>query len=415
MRTNTGAQRAMRAPGHPQSCFFTDCALDDFAARVGLDPMQVRLRNLPTDDPKIRKQDPGHWNGMRGTVYRDQIEMAAKLSGWKDKWHAPGRGPQRGPWRHGIGMALHTWGGSASAQPDEVEVVIAGDGSVTVRSSTQDLGTAQRTASAIVAAETLGLNVADITVEIGDSRIGQSHGSGGSTTIPTQAPATLLAATDARTRLFERVAARLNARAQDLEIAPGIVRDTANNRTHQWRAVCAHLGKEQVRGRGSWDRKTSEGGANKGLSNVQVGGVQTAEVWVDTETGVVRCTECVAVQDCGLIINKLACESQVAGGVIMGLNYALYEELILDRHTGRVCNADMEFYKLGGISDMPRVIVHMMDMPERGVIGIGEPPTISTHAAIANAVHNALGVRVPQTPLSPDRILAALAAKGGKK
>jgi xanthine dehydrogenase YagR molybdenum-binding subunit len=103
----------------------------------------------------------------------------------------------------------------------------------------------------------------------------------------------------------------------------------------------------------------------------------------------------------------------VAGGVIMGLNYALYEEIIIDRVTGRLVNADMEFYKLGGINDMPRVVVHMMDMPERGVIGIGEPPTISTHAAIGNAIHNALGVRVPRTPFSPDQVLAALTPKGG--
>src|SRR5438132_5083805 len=115
-----------------------------------------------------------------------------------------------------------------------------------------------------------------------------------------------------------------------------------------------------------------------------------------------------------MLINKLACESQVAGGVIMGVNYALFEERIMDRQTGRQVNANMEFYKLGGIKDMPQVIVKMMDMPERGVIGIGEPPTISTHAAVGNAVFNAIGVRVPHTPFTPDRVLAALAAKGGK-
>ncbi len=87
---------------------------------------------------------------------------------------------------------------------------------------------------------------------------------------------------------------------------------------------------------------------------------------VDTETGVVRVTRIVAVQDCGLVVNKLTCESQVAGGVIMGLNYALFEERIMDRHTGRQVNADMEFYKLGGIEDMPKIVVHLMDMPERG-------------------------------------------------
>jgi xanthine dehydrogenase YagR molybdenum-binding subunit len=123
----------------------------------------------------------------------------------------------------------------------------------------------------------------------------------------------------------------------------------------------------------------------------------------------------VAVQDCGLVVNPLTCESQVAGGVIMGLNYALFEERIMDRVTGRQVNPDMEFYKLGGIEDMPKIIVHLHDMPERGVIGVGEPPTISTHAAIGNAIFNAIGVRVPHTPFTPERVLAALAAKGGEK
>jgi xanthine dehydrogenase YagR molybdenum-binding subunit len=135
---------------------------------------------------------------------------------------------------------------------------------------------------------------------------------------------------------------------------------------------------------------------------------------VDTETGVVRCTRVVAVQDCGLIINKLGCESQVAGGVIMGVNYALFEERIMDRVTGRQLNPDMEFYKLGGIQDLPRVDVHMHDMPERGVIGIGEPPTISTCAAVGNAVFNAIGARVPYAPYTPDQVLEALSRKEGK-
>ena len=113
-----------------------------------------------------------------------------------------------------------------------------------------------------------------------------------------------------------------------------------------------------------------------------------------------------------MVVSRLTCESQVAGGVIMGLNYALFEERIMDRVTGRQVNPDMEFYKLGGIEDMPEIVVHMMDMPERGVIGIGEPATISTVAAIGNAVFNAIGVRVSPSPFTPDKVLAALAKKG---
>src|SRR5262249_41170235 len=156
--------------------------------------------------------------------------------------------------------------------------------------------------------------------------------------------------------------------------------DKTNNKSWSWKEACARLGMDAIEGKGDW---------TAGLSNNGVGGVQVAEVMVDTETGVVRCTKVVAVQDCGMIINKQGCESQVAGGVIMSLNPALFEERIMDRHTGRQVNPDMEFYKLGGIEDMPQIIVHMHDMPERGVIGIGEPPTISTCAAIGNAVFNA--------------------------
>ncbi|MFO0877192.1 MAG: xanthine dehydrogenase family protein molybdopterin-binding subunit [Gemmataceae bacterium] len=416
VRLNTGAQRAMRAPGHPQSCFFTDCALDDFAAAVNLDPLEVRLKNLPPDDPEAKKNDPLSHPAIRGTLYKQQLELAAKLSNWKARWHPPGKNNAVGGsshLRHGIGMALHTWGGQASPQANETTVLIASDGSVTAQSSTQDLGTAQRTVTAIVVAEVLGLDVKDINVQIGESQYGRSTGSGGSTTCPSQAPAALLAATQARDELFKLIARKLGAKPEDLEIVAGKIRDKASGTEHDWKKACARLGTDKAKGNGVWTFAESQKPENAGISKVGVGGVQVAEVVVDTETGVVRCTRLVAVQDCGLLINKLACESQVAGGVIMGLNYALFEELIADRNTGRIVNPDMEFYKLGGINDMPQVVVHMMDMPERGVIGIGEPPTISTHAAIGNAVFNALGVRVPETPFTPDRVLAAL-AKGAR-
>src|SRR5256886_709225 len=169
------------------------------------------------------------------------------------------------------------------------------------------------------------------------------------------------------------------------------------------------LGMDSAKGTGTWTFANSQEADKRNVSNSGVCGVQAAEVLVDTETGVVRCTKVYAVQDCGLIVNRLGCESQVAGGVIMGVNYALYEERIMDRATGRQVNADMEFYKLGGIQDMPNVVTHMYDMPERGVIGIGEPPTVSTLAAVGNAVFNAIGVRVSQAPFTPERVLAALA------
>jgi xanthine dehydrogenase YagR molybdenum-binding subunit len=417
IRLNASSQRAMRAPGHPQSCYLTDCAIDDLAAKLGIDPLQVRLKNLPPNQPGT---SPTAYPALRHTIYVKEIELAVELSKWKDRWHPPGK--TKGPLKHGIGMALHTWGGSAQGAPNDTTVLITSDGAVTAQTSTQDLGTAQRTVTAIVVAEVLGLQPEQIIVQMGESQWGRSTASGGSTTCPSQAPAALRAATTARDELLKAIAGKLGSKIDDLTIEPGKVVDKGRDKSWTWKEACARLGMDQAKGLGTWTfadstklNDTTKLPENPNVSNVGVGGVQVAEVLVDTETGLVRCTKIVAVQDCGLIVNLQGCESQVAGGVILGLNYALFEERIMDRVTGRQCNPDMEFYKLGGIKDMPQIVVRMVDMPERGVIGIGEPPTISTHAAIGNAIHNAIGVRVPYTPFTPDRVLAALAGKGGKE
>ena len=129
---------------------------------------------------------------------------------------------------------------------------------------------------------------------------------------------------------------------------------------------------------------------------------------MDTDTGEVRLNKIVAVADCGMVMNRILCESQVSGGVIMGISYALFEDRRLDPKTGRQVNPDMEWYKLPSHADIPEIDVQLLDYPERGVIGIGEPPTIPTAAAIANAVCNAIGVRVGTTPITPRKVLEAL-------
>jgi xanthine dehydrogenase YagR molybdenum-binding subunit len=411
--TNAGGAAAMRAPGHPQNCILTDGPVDDLAAKLGIDPLIIRRKNLPPNTAPAKKNDRNDWLQRRHDIYSEQLDIITKDCGWKEKWHEPGKGPKKGAWLHGIGMALHTWGGYA-ASDNECMVRITANGSVTAESSTQDLGTAQRTVTAIVVAEVLGLNVDDVSVKIGESNLGRSSGSGGSTTCPSQAPAALRAADAAREDLFKRVGARLKVDPAKLSIQTGKVVDTDNKKEWTWKEFCAKLGMEEAKGTGVWSQAMANDEKNPKLSSGQVGGVQVAEVWVDGETGVVKCTNFWAVQDCGLLINKLGCESQVAGGVIMGLNYALFEERIMDRHTGRQTNADMEFYKLGGIKDMPVIHVTMQDMPERGVIGIGEPPTISTAAAVGNAIFNAIGVRVSIAPYTPQRVLAALEKRGAK-
>jgi xanthine dehydrogenase YagR molybdenum-binding subunit len=136
-----------------------------------------------------------------------------------------------------------------------------------------------------------------------------------------------------------------------------------------------------------------------------------AEVAVDVETGLVEVVKMVAVQDCGMIVDLETAESQVYGGLIMGISYALAEEKVMDPVTGRMLNVDFESYKLAGIGDVGELEVHMMTGPgfaDRGVVGLGEPPVISPGAAISNAVANALGVRVPHLPLTPHRVLDTL-------
>ena len=132
---------------------------------------------------------------------------------------------------------------------------------------------------------------------------------------------------------------------------------------------------------------------------------------MDTDTGIVKVDKLIAVQDCGLIIDLKTAESQCYGALIMGITYALFEEKVMDQLTGRMLNNNMEFYKLAGIGDIGELKVHMMTGPgydERGTVGLGEPPVVSPGAAISNAVANAIGVRVPTIPLTPDKVLDAL-------
>ncbi|HSH40251.1 MAG TPA: molybdopterin cofactor-binding domain-containing protein, partial [Chthoniobacterales bacterium] len=207
-----------------------------------------------------------------------------------------------------------------------------------------------------------------------------SGGSGGSTTTPSVSPAIFDACTNA-----------LN----ELQKVSGV----ADARGANWTDACKKIGMNPLVVQGKW---------REGLSSSGAGGVQFAEVEVDTETGFVNIRNILVVQDCGLIVNRLTCESQINGGVIQGIGYALYEGRVMDRATGVVLNPNFEYYKLPNGADVPPIDIVLLDMPERGVIGVGEPCHIPTAAAIANAVANAIGVRITTLPITPDKVLAAL-------
>jgi xanthine dehydrogenase YagR molybdenum-binding subunit len=381
---NTGQQRPMRAPGHPQGSFITEVLLDELADRVKMDPVEFRIKNLPPEAP----------NAMWGPYLR----RGADEFGWS-KRHPTGD-PTPGPIKTGMGVAINTWGGGGRG-PSQARCEISSDGVVVVRVGTQDLGTGTRTMIAVVAAETLGLPATAIRPEIGDTMFPISGGSGGSTTAAAVSPAVRIAAVNALEALRERIAPVLGVEPGTIVAAGGRlhVRDNPG-KGMSWAEACKHLATQPISVEGNWQ---------PGLSSVTTSGVQFAEVTVDIETGIVKVTRVLAIQDCGLVVSRLTAESQVYGGVIGSLNFALYEDRILDRNTGQMVNPNMEWYLLAGMSDIPKIDVRLIDQPERGVIGIGEPPTVSTAAAITTAVRNAIGVTVRSLPLTPAKILDTLA------
>ncbi len=392
--THVASSKAWRAPNHPQACFITLAALEDAAAALGMDPLDFLDKNL-------------RHTGRLEAIYRAELPIAARRMGWRERWHPRGEGGAEGPIRRGLGLSLHTWGGRGHRSTCEVRV--HPDGAVGARLGSQDLGTGTRTVIAIVLAETFGLEVGDVTVEIGDSSYPPSGPSGGSTTVGGVSASTRRAAQDALAQLFAAVAPALGVPPDRLEAHGGRIRVTGEPaRSLAWKEATAKLGVQPI----------TVTGHNPGpgdLNDSGVGGVQMAEVAVDVETGVVRVERMVAVQDCGLVVDAKTAESQVYGGMIMGISYALSEEKVVDPVTGRLLNVDFESYKIAGYGDVPRLEVHMMTGPphdQRGPIGLGEPPVISPGAAISNAVANAIGVRVPYLPLTPRRVLDALQAGG---
>jgi xanthine dehydrogenase YagR molybdenum-binding subunit len=375
----------MRAPGHPQGCFLTEILMDELADRVKMDPVEFRLKNLPDRAPDA--------------VWGDYFTRGAKAFGW-DKRHPTGD-PTPGPIKTGFGCSAHRWGGGGRGSQAHIE--ITNDGAVVMKIGTQDLGTGTRTVVAVVTAETLGLPVSAVKAEIGDTMYPFSGGSGGSTTAASVSPALRITAGKALDQLCEKVGAHLGVDPATLVAGDGkiFVKD-APSKSMTWKDACKLIGTEPISADGKWEQ---------GLSSTGTSGVQFTEAEVDIETGIVKVKRILTVQDCGLIVDRLTTESQVYGGIVGALNFALFEDRILDRRTGQMVNPNMEWYLIAGMSDIPKIDMILNDDAEqrgRGVIGIGEPPTVSTAAAIANAVRNATGVTIRSLPLTPKRVLDAL-------
>ncbi|MBI2833172.1 MAG: xanthine dehydrogenase family protein molybdopterin-binding subunit [Acidobacteria bacterium] len=380
---NAGEQRAMRAPGHPQGCFITEVLMDEIADKLRMDPVEFRMKNLPPEAPNA--------------MWRQYFPRAAEKFGWGRRHPSGDATP--GPVKRGYGCAANRWGGGGRGSKAHCEIYP--DGGVLMRCGTQDIGTGTRTLVAMVTAETFGLPLDAVNVEVGDSNHPFSGGSGGSTTAASVTPAIRVTADKALAALAAKVAPTLGVDAASIVASKGKIYAKDNpSKSLGWKEACRTLGTEPVSVDGEWEQ---------GLSSSGSSGVQMAEVEVDIETGVTKVKRVTCVQDCGLILDPLTAESQVYGGIIMGIGFAMFENRILDRNTARMVNPNMEWYLLPGPSDIPQIEIVLVNQPDRGVIGLGEPPTVSTAAAVANAVANATGVRIRNLPITPDKILNALA------
>jgi xanthine dehydrogenase YagR molybdenum-binding subunit len=393
---NTPAMTAFRAPGHVEGAFALECAMDALARELGMDPLEFRRRNFAERDEK--KNRPFSSNRLR-----ECYDRGAAMFDWNAPRQSVGR------LRRGKGMAAQVWG-AGGGPPAYAIVKINGDGSADVLTGTQDLGTGARTILAQIAAESLGARLADVRVVLGDTeRTPYTGPSWGSMTTASVGPAVRAAAEDARRQLVEAASEVLEVPASQLTARDGTIVSDDGGASITVRSLCNKLGDVMIIGRGA----RGPNPAGVGLASF---GAQFAEVEVDPDTGVVRVLRIVAVHDAGRIINPTLAESQVEGGVIQGLGYALFEERVLDSSSGRPLNANMHDYKIPTMGDVPRIEVALLDVADAtanhtGARGLAEPPIIPTAPAIANAVANALGVEVTELPLTPWRVLAAISGQ----
>ena len=404
---NAGAMSSFRAPGHVEGAFGLESAMDALARELDMDPLELRRRNYADfDQEKGRRYSGKHLD----ECYR----MGAERFGWNPRPSV--RHQTGGTLRRGRGMASQIWS-AGGGPPAYASVRLNGDGSVEVLTGSQDLGTGSRTVFAQIAAEALGARVEDVRTILGDTgTLPYTGNSWGSMTTASVGPAVRVAAEEAKQHLLEAASAMLDAPPDALEARGSIVSVRAGARAHDGKTpasltftqICERLGDVMIMGHGSR-------GPNPDDTAIAAFGAQFAEVEVDTETGHVRVLRIVSAHDSGRIVNPTLAESQLEGGIIQGIGYALFEQRAMDERLGMPLNPTMHDYKIPTLPDVPAIDAFCIESTDvvanhTGAKGLAEPPIIPTAPAIANAVADAIGVECPEIPLTPWRVLAALAA-----
>lgn len=407
VRTNVGPAKAFRAPGYVEGMFVLESAIDMLAERLGMDPLELRLKNY-ADKDQVSGRDYSAKN------LRQAYQLAAQKIGWdsrrqdgspRTEAHLPFITKKRG-----IGMASQVWGGGGGP-PAYAVVKVNADGTAQVITGGQDIGTGTRTGLAQIAAEALGFPLDKVQLLVGDSQSGfYAPVSAGSRTLASIGPAVRSAAVDARNQLTTMAAQLLKVPAERVDLKEGFAIDVgAPGQGKSIVEVLSAFSNPMVIGKGSR-------GPNPNGYILRTFGAQFAEVEVDVDTGQVRALRIVAVHDCGRVINPRLVQSQLEGGIIQGVGYALTEKREMDGQTGRVLNPDLEEYLVPTSMDIPDIDASTLDQMDPhsnnlGSKGIGEPPIIPTTPAIANALYNATGVRLTSLPMSAYRFLRGRSAK----
>jgi CO/xanthine dehydrogenase Mo-binding subunit len=411
--TNTQPSGSVRAPGAPQAAWALEQHMDELAAKLGMDPVDLRRKNLLVDG------DEGPLGQVLDSIHaRETLDRAVELIGHGKKL----------PANEAIGVACGWWPSFPMASG--VYIKINGDGSPTIITGAQECGTGAVMTLPILAGEVLGLPPESYSLVYQDTETGPwDGGAGGSQTLFNNGRATIDAAENIRERLLKMAAELLEANRGDLELVDGSVRVKGSpDRAVTIASLAATAnGVEQLIAKGTGtppptpapgDTSSCVGRLGMESFAAPTFGTHAVHVRVDRETGVVRVLEVAAVQDSGAIVNEVGASGQVTGGVVMGIGQALSEGTQI-ADDGHVRNPYLLDYKLQTAADVPNIKVGFIGIPApdsgpKGSKGLGEPPCIPTPGAIANAIANATGARVRQLPATPHRVWSAL-QKGGAR
>jgi CO/xanthine dehydrogenase Mo-binding subunit len=402
---NAGPARPFRAPGHPQGSWALEQMLDALALAIQMDPVALRLKNIPTVSQARDGQPP-----YATTGFRECLEEGAKAFGWPEIREKVAKELGSGHLRRGVGMAGGLWVAGGANPPATVIIKMFADGSVNLNMGASDLGTGTKTVMATVAAEELGVPPESIQIENADTGTTQfTNPSGGSKTVPTESPAVRAAAIHLKQQLFAIAAEELKADATNLTLMNGSVLSKTDASQSVKISELTGLKKRGVLV-GVGIREADPPG-----KVVNPFAAQFCEVEVNTNTGEIKILRFLGAHDSGRVMNRLTYDSQVIGGITMGIGMALTECRVLDgNQTGKMVNRNWHDYKLPTALDVPSDIVSLpieLDSSEvntTGAKGLGEPVTIPTAAAIANAVYHATGIRVTETPISPMQLCRLL-------